>query len=186
MQRPIQFSVTCLTTFFLCGAAFAHPPSHDKNADTDVLMEKIEDKLSDHKVDIAKSTAKMKRKLEKSKVGADGDVMEDLEVVMDVMEEAFSDDGLFRTMAAMFGDFAEDLDIDTDDGKTVLMFDGEKVGQIEHKKSRDNEDSISISGLGKYLTFDRETIVEDGKSKTRIVIDMDGEDELDITLPDLN
>ena len=86
----------------------------------------------------------------------------------------------------MFADIAEDIDVDTDDGQTVLRFDGTEVGKIEHGKSRDSEDMISISGLGKSLTLDRQTIIKDGKSKTRIVIEMDGADEIDITLPDLD
>jgi len=78
------------------------------------------------------------------------------------------------------------LDVDTDGGTTTLSFDGANIAEIERKKSRDSEDSFSIIGLGKYLSVDRETIVKDGKSKTRIVIDMDGEDEIDITLPSPN
>ena len=105
---------------------------------------------------------------------------------MDVMEEAFSDDGLFRDLAAMFSDFAKDIEVESEDGQTVLLFDGAKVGDIQRKKSRDSEDSFSISGLGKSLTLDRETIVKDGTSRTRIIIDVDGGDEIDITLPELD
>lgn len=184
MPSPIQFSITCITALCLSGTAFAAPPTVD--SDSSVLVEKIEDKLSEHKVEIAKSSARLKRKMAKGQAAADGDVSEEIEVVMDVLEEAFADDGLFRSLAAMFSDFAEDIDVDTDNGKTVLSFDGAKVGEIEHEKSRDSEDRISIVGLGKYFTLDRETIVEDGKTKTRIVIDMDGEDEIDITLPKLD
>lgn len=182
MPTPFKLPLTFMASLCLAGSAFAAPPSVDKDAE--ILAEKIDDKLSEHKIEIAKSTARLKRKLEKSKAKAEGNVSEEIEVVMDVLEEAFAEDGLFRDLAAMFGDFASDLDVETDNGKTVLVFDGAKVGEIEHKKSRDSEDSISISGLGKYFTLDRETIVKNGKSKTRIVIDMDGEDEIDITLPD--
>lgn len=184
MPTPVKFSIACLMAMGLAGSAFAAPPVLEPEAE--ILIEKIEDKLSDHTVDIAKSSARLKRKLEKSKAKASGDVGEEIEVMMDVMEEAFADDGLFRDLAAMFSDFAEDLDVDTDDGKTTLSFDGAKIGQIERRKSRDSEDSFSISGLGKNLSVDRETIVKDGKSKTRIVIEMDGENEIDITLPELD
>lgn len=183
MPSPTQFSITLITALCLTGTAFAAPPTMDN---ADVLAEKIEDKLSDHKVDIAKSSARLKRKLDNAQSDADGDVSEEIDVMMDVLEEAFADDGLFRNLATMFSDIAEDIDIDTDNGTTTLSFDGATVGQIEHEKSRDSEDRISIVGLGKYFTLDRETIVEDGKTKTRIVIDMDGEDEIDITLPKLD
>ena len=184
MPTPVRFTLSLVASLCLAGTAFAEPPT--LNEETEILIEKIEDKLSDYKVDIAKSTARLKRKLEKGQAGADGDISKEIDVVMDVMEDAFADEGLFRDLAAMFGDFAQDLDVETDNGKTVLVFDGAEIGQIEHKKSRDSEDRISISGFGKYFTLDRETVVEDGKSKTRIVIDMDGEDEIDITLPEFD
>ncbi len=182
MKHPIRFSLTLLTSLCLTTSAFAAPPQG--NTDTEVLAEKIEEKLSDHKVDIAKSSARLKRKLESDLAKSNGDISEDIEVAMNVLEEAFSDDGLLRNIAAMFGDFAEDIEVETDGGDTTLLFDGAKVAQIQRKTSRDSEDRISISGLGKNLSIDRETIVKDGKKKTRIVIDMDGENEIDITMPE--
>jgi len=184
MPTLSKLTLSILLSSCLAGSAFASPPNLDPEAE--VLIEKLEDKLSDHQVDIAKSSARLKRKIEKGQAKADGDVSEEIDVMMDVMEEAFAEDGLFRDLAAMFADFAEDLDVDTDGDTTTLSFDGAKIGEIQRTKSRDSEDSISIIGLGKYLTLDRETIVKNGKSKTRIVIDMDGEDEIDITLPQID
>lgn len=184
MPRSIYLTVCLLTALGLSTSAFAAPP--ELGSDAEILSEKIDDKLSEHKVEIAKSTARLKRKLDKGHAKAEGDISEEIEVVIDVMEDAFSEGGLFRDLAAMFSDFADDIDVETEDGQTVLLFDGAKVGEIQHQKSRDSEDRFSISGLGKNLTIDRETIVKDGKSKTRIVIDMDGEDEIDITLPNLD
>jgi hypothetical protein len=181
MRDMLHLPLSALVTICLGATAFAAPP--ETEAEVEILSEKIEEKLSDHKIDIAKSTARLKRKLEKGQAKADGDISEEIEVVMDVMEEAFAEDGLFRDLAAMFSDFAQDIDVDTDNGQTVLSFDGAKIAEIKKEKSRDSEDSFSISGLGKSMTIDRETIVKDGKSKTRIVIDMEGEDEIDITLP---
>ena len=185
MRHMFHLPLSFLATICLSTSAFAAPPEAGPEAglDAEILSEKIEDKLSEHKVDIAKSTARLKRTLEKGQAKADGDISEEIEVVMDVMEDAFAEDGLFRDLAAMFSDFANEIDVETDNGQTVLRFDGAKVAEIKKEKSRDSEDSFSISGLGKSLKIDRETIVKDGKSKTRIVIDMDGEDEIDITLP---
>lgn len=184
MSTSLKISITLLTSLCFAGAAFAAPPT--ETTDANILAEKIDEKLSEHKVEIAKSSSKLKRKLEKGQAAAKGDVAQEIEVVMDVMEDAFAEDGLFRDLSAMFGDFASDLDVVSDDGTTTLIFDGAKVGQVQHEKSRDSEDRFSISGLGKNFTFDRETVVEDGKSKTRIVIDMNGEDEIDITLPSID
>lgn len=181
MRDMLHLPLSFLATICLSTPAFAAPPEAGKDAE--ILSEKIEEKLSEHKLDIAKSTARLKRTLEKGQAKADGDISEEIEVVMDVMEDAFAKDGLFRDLAAMFSDFANDIDVDTEGGQTVLSFDGAKIAEIKKEKSRDSEDSFSISGLGKSMTIDRETIVKDGKSKTRIVIDMEGEDEIDITLP---
>jgi len=152
-----------VTSLCLSGFAFAAPPVTDN---TEVLMEKIEEKLSDHSGDLARSTARLKRKMDNIQKSTEGDIGEDLEGLADVMEEVFAED-----------------DVDTDDGKTVLKFDGTEVAQIQHKSSRDSEDKISISGLGKSFSLDRKTVVQNGKSKTRIVIDMNGEDEIDLTVP---
>lgn len=184
MPHSLKLPASILAAICFSTSAFASPPQSETEAG--ILSEKIENKLSEHKVEIAKSTARLKRKLDKGQAKADGDVSEEIEVVMDVMADAFSDGGLFRDLAAMFSDFAEDIDVEKEGNQTVLLFDGAKVGEIKRQKTRDSEDRFSISGLGKSLTLDRETIVKDGKSKTRIVIDMDGGDEIDITLPELD
>lgn len=169
--------------------ALAHPDKPDAHIDLDTpnqtaeLTEKIESKLSKHKLEIAKSAARLKRDMDKQKASSGGDTIDDIEAVADLLEGVFAKDGLFSDLTAMVTDFAQDIDVKTDKGKTALLFDGATVGQIETHKSRDSEDRISISGLGKNLTMDRETIVKDGKKKTRIVIEMDGDDTIDITLP---
>lgn len=182
MPTPKQLIMTGLAALCLSEAAFAAPP--EGQSDTEILSEKIDEKLSEHKLEIAKSTARLKRKFDTRQAQSNGDVSEDIEVVMDVLEEAFAEEGLFRDLAAMFSDFAEDVDVDTEGDKTVLLFDGAKVGAITREKSRESEDRFSISGLGKSLTLDRETIVKDGKSKTRIIIDIEGGDEVQLTLPE--
>ena len=180
--------LTRLTAGFIAAVtlssfAFAAPPVEDN---TEVLIEKVEEALSDHKVELAKSTARLKRKMEDVKDTAGESLEDDLEVMADVLEDVFAEEGVFRDLTAMFSDFAKEIDIDTDDGKTTVSFSGTEVAKIQHQSSRDSEDSVSISGLGKSFSMDRKTVVEDGKSKTRIVIDMDGQDEIDITLPTPN
>ncbi len=177
-------------------AAMAHPHEiEEKDADVEIiiddetingedLMDKIDKKLSKHSVEIAKSMSKVKRDLEKHK--GDGDFSEDMEIVADALEEVFKEDGLFRDLTAMLSDFAEDVDLESDGDATVLKFDGATIGSIARSKKRDSEDSLSISGLGQNLTLNRETIVENGKSKTRIVIEMDGDKDIDVILPDLD
>jgi len=150
------------------------------------LTEKLDDKLSKHRVRIAKSMSKVKRNLDKNKSESDGDFAEEMGTVAETLEDIFAEDGLFKDLTIMMSDFASDFDVESNDGVTVLKFDGATIGQIARKKSRNSEDSLSISGLGQNLTLDRETVIEDGKSKTRIVIEMEGGDEIDITLPGSN
>jgi len=184
MFKFIRFPASFLAALMLSSAAFAAPPVAEDNSD--ILAEKLEDKLLGHEGDLARSAARLKRKMNKIErnKSSSGDIAGEFDALADVMQEVFAEDGLFRDLTALFSDLAQDIEIDTDNGETVLSFDGTEVGKIEHSKSRDSEDSLSISGLGKSLTLDRQTIVEDGKSKTRIVIEMDGADEIDITLPD--
>lgn len=184
MPYSIRFSTGFIAAICLSTAAFAAPPEAEDNSQ--VLIEKIEEKLSDHSVDLAKSTARLKRKMEKAKSSTEGNIGDELDVMADVLEEAFSKDGVFRDLAALVTDVAKDIDVDTNGGKTTLSFDGARVAQIQHSSSRDSEDNISISGLGKSFSMDRKTVVENGKSKTRIIIDLNGDDELDITLPSLD
>ena len=183
MKHPLRFSIALLTGICLAGNAYAAPP--EDNTDVEILTEKIEDKLSDHKVEIAKSSARLKRKLDKRLGQSDSDMSEEIDVVMDVLEEGFADNGLFRNIAAMLGDFADDIDIESEDGDTTISFDGAKVVNFQVEKTQDNEDNFSISGLGKAFSLNREEIVKDGKTKTRITIDIDGGDEVDITLPEI-
>lgn len=180
-------------------SAMAHP--HDKDEDEkeveiiildedvmsgEELTDKINEKLSKHRVEIAKSMSKVKRNLDKNEGKSDGDFADEMETVAEALEEVFAEDGLFRDLTVMMTDFASDVDLESNDGVTVLKFDGSTLGKIERKKSRNSEDSLSISGLGQNLTLDRETVIENGKSKTRIVIEMEGADGIDITLPGSN
>ena len=72
--------------------------------------------------------------------------------------------------------------MDSEGDDTTISFEGAKIVQVKRKKSKSSDDQIEISGLGKNLTINREEIVEDGKSKTRIVIGM----EIDGKLPEFN
>jgi len=191
--------LTSILALSLPVSAMAHPHDED-DAEKDVeiiileedvmsgeeLTDKLNEKLSKHRVKIAKSMSKVKRGLDKNGNKSDGDFADEMETVADALEDVFAEDGLFRDLTVMMSDFAGDVDLESNDGVTVLKFDGSTLGKIERKKSRNSEDSLSISGLGQNLTLDRETVIEDGKSKTRIVIEMEGGDGIDITLPGSN
>ena len=62
---------------------------------------------------------------------------------------------------------------------------GKKMGHIKMENDREETGKLNIGGLGQNLSIDRETYVKDGKTKTRIVIEMDGGDDVEIDLPEL-
>jgi len=177
MLKP-ALMIAAFGALSLTASAHPHKPldETEDTASTQELADVLADKFADHSADLGKSMAKMKRKLDNT----DGDLESELDAVADALEEAFSEDGVLREMANMFGDFASDLDIESEDGVTVFKFDDKTLGRVKREKSRDSEDTLSLSGLGKNMTIERETYIEDGKTRTRIVIEMDGEAEVSL------
>ncbi len=107
---------------------------------------------------------------------------EELQEAARELEKALQDTEVISEFADMFAAFASSVEVKRDDDGATLMFDGDELMTIERETSRDSEDKLSISGLGKNLSLQRETVVVDGQSKTRIVIEMDGADDVEIEL----
>ena len=107
---------------------------------------------------------------------------EELKEAARELEQAIQESDAISELADMVAAFASNVEVKKDGEGATLLFDGEKLMTIAREKSRDSEDRLAISGLGKNLTVERETVVEDGESKTRIVIEMDGTDEVEIEL----
>lgn len=47
-----------------------------------------------------------------------------------------------------------------------------------------NDDKLTVTGLGSNVSVERDTMVVDGIRRTRIIIEMDGGDNVEIKLPD--
>jgi len=62
MSKFNSFSFSLIAALSLSSAAFAAPPEPTDNSE--ILAEKIEDKLADHQGDIARSAARLKRKID--------------------------------------------------------------------------------------------------------------------------
>lgn len=136
---------------------------------------------------MAKHSAKMERSLEKAKkngrmVELDGDIKsaDDIREAARAIEDMISESGMMSNLADMMIDLAGDFDIEESDGGVSLNFDGKRMGRI--KRSRNSDDSLDIEGFGRNLTIDKKVIRKNGKSKTRIVIEMDGDEDVDIEL----
>ena len=126
------------------------------------------------------------------KDGEDGEMERVFTWDSDEMENAardftamLADSDLASEMTDALEELKGSLKIDTDsDGATAFFFDGEEMLRFKRDQEIDNDDRLSISGLGRNLTVERKTTKKDGKTRTRIVIEMDGGEELDIDLPE--
>ena len=77
-------------------------------------------------------------------------------------------------------ELADDFDVETSDGGVSLKFDGERIGRVKVKRDKHTESAFDVEGFGRNMTVEKEVIKRNGKTKTRIVIEVDGDEEFDI------
>jgi len=107
---------------------------------------------------------------------------EDAKVKAKAGGEAIIDSEMISRMADLLGDFAARVEVERGEGDgSAIWFDGDEV--VRFKRDRNVDDRLSMTGLGKNLTVERETVIKDGKARTRIVIEMDGGEDMEIDLP---
>ena len=130
---------------------------------------------------------RMDRKIERAKLknkflkdGADFKTTEDLRSAAKAVEDILSDSGIISGLANLVVDMAEDFDIESSDDGVSLNFEGKRLGRL--KVDKDKEESFDIEGFGRNLKIDKKVIRKNGKTKTRIIIEMDGDEEFDIDL----
>lgn len=171
----------------LAAPAFAHPHDEDDAKKTTEKRWPFFGDTADDTESDAKKRAVVRLKT-KTDEGENIEVFkwngEDLTNAAREMEEAIAESGLLSDMAEMLAEFADDVEVRKGkSGGTALMFDGEEMLRFDLDRDASSEDRLSISGLGRNLTVDRETVRENGKTRTRIVIEMDGGDDVEIDLP---
>ncbi len=137
-------------------------------------MEKHSEKL-EHSLDKAKERHAFKFK-------GDVDSADDIREVARALEDAMAESGILSSLADMMVDLAEDFDVENTEDGLSLKFDGDRIGRIKIDRERHSEDRLDLEGFGRNLTIDKEIIKENGKTKTRIVIEMDGDEEIEIDL----
>ena len=111
---------------------------------------------------------------------------DELTDALEAMTELLAEGELLDEMGETMTSLAARVEIETDsDGEAALIFDDKDMVRIQRKSDRklDADDHLTISGLGRNLRIERETRIEDGKEKTRIVIEMDGGGDVDIDGP---
>lgn len=96
--------------------------------------------------------------------------------------DAFADSEIMTNMSYKLSALAARIELETGEGAgTALWIDGDEL--VRFNRGRGIEDTLSITGLGPNLSVERETVIEDGQTRTRIVIEMDGGDNVAINLP---
>ncbi len=89
------------------------------------------------------------------------------------LQNLLADSGILESLADVVIDLAEDIEIeDTGDGMR-LSFDGKRIGSFSLDE---DSNSLSIQSLGSQTTIEKEIFYENGKKKTRIIIETDSDD----------
>lgn len=106
------------------------------------------------------------------------DIIEDPDALRDTakdIQNMLAESGLLESLADMVISLADDIEItETGDGMS-LSFDGKKIGSFE----QDGDDSLSIESFGKSTRIEKEVFMENGKKKTRIVIETDADSDVE-------
>ena len=148
---------------------------------------------SDFTARLEKRIAKHSDKIEKSFkdaeakndfIGKDRKIQnaDDLRDAARAIEDLISESGVISSFADMMLDLAEDFDVEATDDGLSLKFDGDRIGRVKVKRDKHTESSVDVEGFGRNMTIEKEVIKRDGKTKTRIVIEVDGDEEFDIDL----
>lgn len=190
-----------LAVLFAAAPAFAHPHKTDtpntveatkawpnfgdEDEDTmslEDLSDTLDARMNLHSKDLKASGERMKSRMLEFKSEGKDHAADDIRGAAKALEAALGESGILSSLANVMADFAEDIELETDDaGAAVLRFDGKTLGKIKREKS--DARSLQIQGLGKDLSIERETFIRNGETKTRIVIEMDGGDEIEIKTP---
>lgn len=97
--------------------------------------------------------------------------------------DAFVDSDMIASMSELLADLAARVDLEQGEGSgTALLIDGDEL--VRFNGTASSQGALRITGLGENLSVERETILKDGKIRTRIVIEMDGGADVDIHVPD--
>lgn len=91
------------------------------------------------------------------------------------IQNMLADSAVLENLADTIIALAEDIEItDTGDGMS-FSFDGKKLGAVEKK----GEDGVSIEAFGKNTTIEKDVTIENGKKRTRIVIETDADNDVE-------
>jgi len=181
----------------LASTASAHPHKIDKadkpkptwpyfgdseaSDNLDALSDTLEKRLGEAAEKMSKSMDNTKIRIEKR--SSTDSPADDIRGAGEALENMLSESGAISSLADMMAEFAEDFEIEeSKDGEKIFLFDGKEMAHFKLDSQKSNK--IRIGGLGQNLSIDRDTIMKNGKMKTRIVIEMDGGKDIEIEMPE--
>ena len=153
--------------------------SSDDTSTIEEFSDKLGERLEKHSEKMEKSFERAKSKNKFMRDGAQIDSLEDMRDAARAVEDVLADSGFMSSFAELVIDMAQDFEVENNEDGMALSFDGKRLGRVKIDKERN--DSFDIEGFGRNLKIDRETVRQNGKAKTRIVIELDGEDDFDLS-----
>lgn len=114
----------------------------------------------------------------------DGEIKnaDDIRDAARALEDLVSESGIISSFTDMMLGLAEDFDVEAKDGGLSLNFEGDRIGRVKMKRDKQSQSAFDIEGFGRNMTIEKEVIKRGGKTKTRIVIEVDGDEDFDIDL----
>ena len=146
----------------------------------DALSETLEKRLGEAAEKMSKSMGKTKIPIKKQ--SSNDNVADDIREAGKALEDMLSESGAISSLADIMADLAEDFEMEENKkGEKIFLFDGNEIAHFKLDSQKSNK--IRIGGLGQNLSVERDSVMKNGKMKTRIVIEMDGGKDIEIEMP---
>lgn len=203
-----------ITILALSGLAYAHPHNEDSPSETSKterswpffgkpkddkkeaqstktlsasdFAERIEKRVERYSNKIERSLKEAETKSDFIGKNREIETADDLREAARAIEDLISESGVISSLADMVLDLAEDFEVESTNEGLSLKFDGDRIGRVKVKRDKHAESSLDVEGFGRNMSIEKEVIKRDGKTKTRIVIEVDGDEEFDIDLKPRN
>lgn len=144
------------------------------------FADRLEQRLKTHTDKIEQSLKKAEAKNEFLNSDREIKNADDIRDAARAIEELVAESGVISSLADMMLSLAEDFDVETTDEGIALKFDGDRIGRVNVKRDKHAQSTFDVEGFGRNMTVEREVIERGGKTKTRIIIEVDGDEEFDV------
>lgn len=162
----------------------------EKDFETDFISKEMERHFKAHskslKSKLEKAEKQHERAVEKYSKSFDLDaetLLENPDALREAakdLESMLAESGLVSNFVDIFADIVEDIDVENDENGMALNFDGKTIGRLQMDGF--DQDNFELEAMGRNMTIEKEVVKENGKTRTRIVIEMDGGEDVDIDI----